>query len=89
MKVTTINGETLRKEFTAIEAAALKHAAEYCVGGDQFTGVPTSNEERYRLSKETFGVIEHDGNFVDFTMPRIKLRLLPTSTRLLYPSAIM
>lgn len=64
MKVTTINGETLRKEFTAIEAAALKHAAEYCVGGDQFTGVPTSNEERYRLSKETFGVIEHDGNFV-------------------------
>lgn len=64
MKVTTINGETLRKEFTAIEAAALKHAAEYCVEGDQFTGVPTSNEERYRLSKETFGVIEHDGRTV-------------------------
>ena len=64
MKVTTINGETLRKEFTAIEAAALKHAAEYCVEGDQFTGVPTSNEERYRLSKETFGVIEHDGSAV-------------------------
>lgn len=64
MKVTTINGETLRKEFTAIEAAALKHAAEYCVEGDQFTGVPTSNEERYRLSKETFGVIEHDGSTV-------------------------
>lgn len=64
MKVTTINGETLRKEFTAIEAAALKHAAEYCVEGDQFRGVPTSNEERYRLSKETFGVIEHDGTTV-------------------------
>lgn len=64
MKVTTINGETLRKEFTAIEAAALKHAAEYCVEGDQFTGVPTSNEERYRLSKETFGVVEHDGRTV-------------------------
>ena len=64
MKVTTINGEALRKEFTAIEAAALKHAAEYCVEGDQFTGVPTSNEERYRLSKETFGVIEHDGSAV-------------------------
>lgn len=64
MKVTTINGETLRKEFTAIEAAALKHAAEYCVEGDQFTGVPTSNEERYRMSKETFGVIEHDGSTV-------------------------
>lgn len=64
MKVTTINGETLRKEFTAIEAAALKHAAEYCVEGDQFAGVPTSNEERYRLSKETFGVIEHDGSTV-------------------------
>lgn len=61
MKVTTINGETLRKEFTAIEAAALKHAAEYCVEGDQFVGVPTSNEERYRLSKESFGVIGHDG----------------------------
>ena len=54
----------MRKEFTAIEAAALKHAAEYCVEGDQFTGVPTSNEERYRLSKETFGVIEHDGSAV-------------------------
>ena len=64
MKVQTINGETLRKEFTAIEAAALKHAAEYCVEGDQFRGVPTSNEERYRLSKETFGVIEHDGTTV-------------------------
>lgn len=64
MKVTTINGETLRKEFTAIEAAALKHAAEYCVEGDQFTGVPTSNEDRYRMSKETFGVIEHDGSTV-------------------------
>lgn len=64
MKVQTINGETLRKEFTAIEAAALKHAAEYCVEGDQFTGVPTSNEERYRLSKETFGVVEHDGRTV-------------------------
>lgn len=64
MKVTTINGETLRKEFTAIEAAALKHAAEYCVEGDQFTGVPTSNEERYRLSKETFGVVEHNGDTV-------------------------
>lgn len=64
MKVTTINGETLRKEFTAIEAAALKHAAEFCVEGDQFRGVPTSNEERYRLSKETFGVIEHDGTTV-------------------------
>lgn len=64
MKVTTINGETLRKEFTAIEAAALKHAAGYCVEGDQFTGVPTSNEERYRLSKETFGVIEHNGSNV-------------------------
>lgn len=64
MKVTTINGEALRKEFTAIEAAALKHAAEYCVEGDQFTGVPTSNEERYRLSKETFGVVEHDGRTV-------------------------
>ena len=64
MKVTTINGETLRKEFTAIEAAALKHAAEYCVEGDQFRGVPTSNEERYRLSKETFGVVEHNGDTV-------------------------
>lgn len=64
MKVTTINGETLRKEFTALEAAALKHAAEYCVEGDQFTGVPTSNEERYRLSEETFGVVEHDGRTV-------------------------
>lgn len=64
MKVQTINGETLRKEFTAIEAAALKHAAEFCVEGDQFRGVPTSNEERYRLSKETFGVIEHDGTTV-------------------------
>lgn len=64
MKVTTINGETLRKEFTAIEAAALKHAAKYCVEGDQFTGVPTSNEERYRLSKETFGVVEHNGDTV-------------------------
>lgn len=64
MKVTTINGETLRKEFTAIEAAALKHAAEYCVEGDQFKGVPTSNEERYRNSPETFGVVEHDGRIV-------------------------
>lgn len=64
MKVTTINGETLRKEFTAIEAAALKHAAEYCVEGDQFTGVPTSNEERYRKSTETFGVVKHDGKNV-------------------------
>lgn len=64
MKVTTINGETLRKEFTAIEAAALKHAAEFCVEGDQFKGVPTSNEERYRNSPETFGVVEHDGRIV-------------------------
>ena len=64
MKVQTINGETLRKEFTAIEAAALKHAAEYCVEGDQFTGVPTSNEERYRKSSETFGVVKHDGKIV-------------------------
>lgn len=61
MKVQTINGETLRKEFTAIEAAALKHAAEYCAVGDQFQGVPTCNEERYRKSNETFGVVEHDG----------------------------
>lgn len=64
MKVTTINGETLRKEFTAIEAAALKHAAEFCVEGDQFKGVPTSNEERYRNSPETFGVVEHNGRTV-------------------------
>lgn len=64
MKVQTINGETLRKEFTAIEAAALKHAAEYCTVGDQFTGVPTCNEERYRVSPESFGVVEHDGHTV-------------------------
>lgn len=64
MKVQTINGEILRKEFTAIEAAALKHAAEYCAAGDTFTGVPTSNEERYRKSSEGFEVVEHDGKYV-------------------------
>lgn len=64
MKVQTINGETLRKEFTALEAAALKHAAEYCAVGDQFRGVPTCDEERYRNSSETFGVVEHDGHTV-------------------------
>lgn len=61
MKVQTINGETLRKEFTALEADALKHAAEYCVEGDQFKGVPTSNDDRWRNSTETFGVVNHDG----------------------------
>lgn len=61
MKVTTINGETLRKEFTALEAAAIKHAAENCVAGDTFVGVPTSNEERYRNNDETFRVVEYSG----------------------------
>lgn len=63
-KLQTINGEKLRSEFTAFEAAALQHAALYCADGDQFVGVPTSNEERYRNSKETFAVIEHDGKRV-------------------------
>lgn len=64
MKIQTINGETLRKEFTALEADALKHAAEYCVEGDQFKGVPTSNDVRWQSSTETFGVVEHDGHNV-------------------------
>lgn len=61
MKVLTIKGETLRNEFTALEAAALKHAAEFCTVGDSFTGVPTSNEERYRRCSKQFYVQEHDG----------------------------
>ena len=61
MKVMTISGETLRKEFTALECAALKHAAEYCTVGDVFTGVPTSSEERYRRCQQQFEVVEHDG----------------------------
>lgn len=61
MKVTTINGDTLRKEFTALEAAAIKHAAENCVAGDTFVGVPTSNEERYRNNGEVFRVVKYSG----------------------------
>lgn len=60
MKVRTIANETLRKDFTAFEAAALIHAANYEETGATFTGVPSSNESRYNESRQIFVVVSKE-----------------------------
>lgn len=61
-RIRTLAGEPLRKEYTALEAAAIKHAVGYASEGETFTGSPTSNEERYRNSPAKFRVELKDGN---------------------------
>lgn len=52
----------MRSEFTAFQAAALIHAANYESEGAQFLGVPSSNEARYNGSSQPFTVIyKRDG----------------------------
>lgn len=57
-KLRTLAGQTLRSEFTALESAVLIHAANYCVKDETFTGVPTSNEERYVKNQTEYKVTE-------------------------------
>lgn len=57
MKVRSLNGQTLRDAgFVAFECAALNHAANNCLQGETFVGVPSSGEIRYRESKTAFVV---------------------------------
>lgn len=64
MKVKTLNNESLRSEFTAFEAEALKHAAQYCAAGETFTGVPSSKESRYNNSAQRFEVMSKDDSTI-------------------------
>lgn len=58
IRLRTTSGQPLRAEFTALEAAVLAHAANYCDVNDYFTGVPSSNEERYRRNETEYFVSE-------------------------------
>lgn len=64
MKLKTLNNESLRAEFTAFEAEALKHAAQYCAAGETFTGVPSSKESRYNNSAQRFEVQSKDDSTI-------------------------
>lgn len=61
MRVRTLQGATLRSEFTAFQAEALKHAANYESEGAAFQGVPSSKETRYNESKQVFTVVYKRG----------------------------
>ena len=56
IRLRTTSGMPLRSEFTALEAAVLVHAANHCDVNDYFTGVPSSNEERYRRNETEYFV---------------------------------
>ena len=58
IRLRTTSGQPLRAEFTALEAAVLAHAANYCEVNDYFAGVPSSNEERYRRNETEYFVSE-------------------------------
>lgn len=61
MRVRTLQGATLRSEFTAFQSEALKHAANYESEGTTFQGVPSSKEARYNESKQVFTVLYKRG----------------------------
>lgn len=61
IRVRTLQGATLRSEFTAFQAEALKHAANYESEGTTFQGVPSSKEARYNESKQVFTVLYKRG----------------------------
>lgn len=67
-KLRTLAGQTLRSEYTALEAAVLIHAANYCVKDDTFIGVPTSKEERYVKNQTEYKVTEFTEDDITVTI---------------------
>lgn len=67
-KLRTLAGQPLRSEYTALEAAVLIHAANYCVKDETFIGVPTSNEERYRKNQTEYKVSEFTEDDITVTI---------------------
>lgn len=67
-KLRTLSGQPLRSEFTALEAAVLIHAANYCVKDDTFIGVPTSKEERYVKNQTEYKVTEFTEDDITVTV---------------------
>lgn len=62
IRLRTTSGQPLRSEYTALEAAVLVHAANFCDVNDYFSGVPSSNEERYRRNETEYFVNEKTEN---------------------------
>lgn len=67
-KLRTLSGQPLRSEFTALEAAVLIHAANYCVKDETFIGVPTSKEERYVKNQTEYKVTEFTEDDITVTI---------------------
>ena len=67
-KLRTLAGQTLRSEYTALEAAVLIHAANYCVKDEKFIGVPTSKEERYVKNQTEYKVTESTEDDITITI---------------------
>lgn len=68
LRLKTLSGQPLRSEYTALEAAVLSHAANYCVKDDTFIGVPTSKEERYVKNQTEYKVTELSEDSITVTI---------------------